>query len=548
MASKEVYVQPQHFVEEIDYHEIELLEVVGKGSFGVVWKGIWRDTYVAVKHIDSEAEKKAFSVEVRQLSRVSHPNIVKLYGACTHNPVCLVMEYAEGGSLYNVLHCRPKPYYTAGHAVSWALQCAQGVAYLHSMKPKALIHRDLKPPNLLLIMGGKVLKICDFGTACDKKTYMTNNKGSAAWMAPEVFEGSNYTEKCDIFSWGIILWEVLSRRKPFDEIAGSAYRIMWAVHLGERPPLIQGCPPPIEKLMTRCWDKDPSNRPTMEEAVHVMSRLFTFFSGYDEPVQYINDASTDESENEDMDTLGSQSSEFPCSTDLSRTQVKNSNINGSVGVVRPDLPPSMPVGKLPSPIELELPPNSWDPVRSSDEDDLEDEEVHQTLPGECVQNGSSSSGAAQEGLDNVYLVLDPQLHPVSPDTSCQESVQIFEQHKQLAQEFLKVQTEIAYLSRYMGQLAESLSEAEGLSQLDQQDSERHQEELRKLEAEKDGLLAFKHTLQRQLELLRGQQHPPVPSVSASSSHRVIPGSGRGAGGTPSAGSGSVDDNWVVLPS
>ena len=108
----------------------------------------------------------------------------------------------------------------------------QGVAYLHAMRPKPLIHRDLKPPNLLLEKGGVHLKICDFGTAADKRTQMTNNKGSAAWMAPEVFETSSYTEKCDVFSWGIILWEVLSRRKPFDEPDGTAYRIMWAVHTG----------------------------------------------------------------------------------------------------------------------------------------------------------------------------------------------------------------------------------------------------------------------------------------------------------------------------
>lgn len=90
--------------------------------------------------------------------------------------------------LFLVLHGRPAPRYAAGHAISWALQCARGVEYLHNMKPP-LIHRDLKPPNLLLVSSGTVLKICDFGTACDKKTYMTNNKGSAAWMAPEVFEG-----------------------------------------------------------------------------------------------------------------------------------------------------------------------------------------------------------------------------------------------------------------------------------------------------------------------------------------------------------------------
>lgn len=96
------------------------------------------------------------------------------------------MEYADGGSLYKVLHCNKKIQYSSGHAMSWARQCAEGVAYLHAMQPKPLIHRDLKPPNLLLIKGGTVLKICDFGTVTDKNTLMTNNKGSAAWMAPEV--------------------------------------------------------------------------------------------------------------------------------------------------------------------------------------------------------------------------------------------------------------------------------------------------------------------------------------------------------------------------
>ncbi|KAL4711526.1 hypothetical protein ACJJTC_000542, partial [Scirpophaga incertulas] len=288
----------QTFVEEIDYSEIRELSVVGKGAFGVVWKGLWRNTFVAVKHINSEAEKREFAIEVRQLSRVSHPNIVRLYGACTKGAhVCLVMEYAEGGSLYNVLHHRPKPKYTAAHAMSWAKQCAEGVAYLHAMKPKPLIHRDLKPPNLLLVAGGQRLKICDFGTAADKATYMTNNKGSAAWMAPEVFEGSTYTEKCDVFSWGIILWEVLSRRKPFEE-GGSAYRIMWAVHTGRRPDLIEGCPEPIEQLMTQCWHKMPSMRPSMAEVVKIMTMLCEFFPGADTPINY-EDCEDDDSESDE---------------------------------------------------------------------------------------------------------------------------------------------------------------------------------------------------------------------------------------------------------
>lgn len=275
------------FVEEIKYNELKFEEIVGKGAFGVVRRAMYHGHSVAVKLIETETEKKAFITELKQLSRVSHPNIVKLYGACTKHPVCLVMEYAEGGSLYNVLHgAGPQPSYSAAHAMSWALQCAKGVAYLHGMKPKALIHRDLKPPNLLLIMGGTVLKICDFGTACEFQTHMTNNKGSAAWMAPEVFEGCNYSEKCDVFSWGIILWEVFTRKKPFDEMGGPAFRIMWAVHNGARPPLIRNLPKPLELLMTRCWSGNHAERPSMAEVTRIMTRLSEFFTGADQPLVF----------------------------------------------------------------------------------------------------------------------------------------------------------------------------------------------------------------------------------------------------------------------
>ncbi|XP_058817161.1 mitogen-activated protein kinase kinase kinase 7 [Topomyia yanbarensis] len=283
------------FVTEIDITEVERIHMVGQGSFGTVYKGSWKGNYVAIKYITHETERNTFITEVKQLSRVAHPNIIGLYGACTKRPdVCLVMEYADG-SLHKTLHVSPKPYYTAAHAMSWARQCAEGVAYLHDMTPKPMIHRDLKPPNLLLVKNGTVLKICDFGSVADKSTRMTNLQGSAAWMAPEVFEGYTYTEKCDVYSWGIILWEVIAREQPFKYIENS-FAIMWRVHQGNRPQLIDGCPKPIEQLMTSCWNQDPANRPSMQEVVDTMNQLCKFFSGENEPIIYPKVSNDDKEE------------------------------------------------------------------------------------------------------------------------------------------------------------------------------------------------------------------------------------------------------------
>uniref|UniRef100_A0A2A4K9Y7 Mitogen-activated protein kinase kinase kinase 7 n=1 Tax=Heliothis virescens TaxID=7102 RepID=A0A2A4K9Y7_HELVI len=628
----------QTFVEEIDYNEIQELSVVGKGAFGVVWKGLWRNTLVAVKHINSEAEKREFSIEVRQLSRVSHPNIVRLYGACTKGAhVCLVMEYAEGGSLYNVLHNRPKPKYTAAHAMSWARQCAEGVAYLHAMKPKPLIHRDLKPPNLLLVGGGQRLKICDFGTAADKATYMTNNKGSAAWMAPEVFEGSTYTEKCDVFSWGIILWEVLSRRKPFEE-GGSAFRIMWAVHTGQRPNLIEGCPEPIEQLMTQCWHKVPAERPSMAKVVEIMKALCELFPGADTPINYDDcedDAASCSSDeympydtHDTCDTRDSPEPELslppapPRPRSFVETQVSKlqnlmaaeahpktsalpkdePDVHNRIGPVRipqqfkkPEsyteagrsvafvrtgssadaqdslrlaaspavfsesssprrlspianynvgnmnprhvdmdawpgadalrqedcnqnycerlaASPATPVkeyngnlsqrpidARYQTPLQIEVDPNSWElidvPIGYDDYVEVRNSagfDKYYTV-------GNSSASAGGEGaapppsepdpaLDSMHMMLDPHLRPISPDLNNEESKRIFEEHKQLAQEYLKTQTEFAYLSNHKAELEEKMDD----------DELRQKREIIQLEKEKDSLIKLYCSLKKQL--------------------------------------------------
>lgn len=103
-----------------------VLQKVGHGSYGVVYKAVWREHYVAVKEFGPKAEQKAIETEVKQLSRVQHPNIIALYGlAANQMSTYLIMEYAEGGSLYDFLHGKAKPYYSTAHAMSWARQCAE---------------------------------------------------------------------------------------------------------------------------------------------------------------------------------------------------------------------------------------------------------------------------------------------------------------------------------------------------------------------------------------------------------------------------------------
>ncbi|XP_014060452.1 mitogen-activated protein kinase kinase kinase 7 isoform X1 [Salmo salar] len=588
MSSADMLETPPGYpFEEIDYVDIEVEEVVGRGAFGVVCKAKWKGKDVAIKTIESESERKAFIVELRQLSRVNHPNIVKLYGSC-NSPVCLVMEYAEGGSLYNVLHgAEPLPCYTASHAMSWCFQCSQGVAYLHGMKPKALIHRDLKPPNLLLVAGGTVLKICDFGTACDIQTHMTNNKGSAAWMAPEVFEGSNYSEKCDVFSWGIILWEVITRRKPFDEIGGPAFRIMWAVHNGTRPPLIKSLPKPIESLMTRCWSKDPSQRPSMEEIVKIMTHLMRCFPGSDEPLQYPYQYS-DEGQSNSASSTGSY---VDCTSSKSDTNMEHGYSQGSNDTIkikpqfahqfRPKGDPlrSLPLSRGGSVESLSGRTHSLvaseSKRMSADLSELEHrvpfaaaarpqyKRGHrktasfgtildvpkivftasceaqrrrsvQDLPGICTESSQGSRNSSRSsspsvrmmppdktnsrgysfspddptdtnGSDNsipmAYLTLDHQLQPLAPCPNSKESMAVFEQHCKMAQEYLKVQTEIALLIQRRKELIAELDQDEK----DQQNTSRLVQEHKKLLEENKSLSTYYQKCKKQLELIRAQQ-------------------------------------------
>lgn len=178
--------------------------------------------------------------------------------------------------------------YRLEHALSWCLQCAYGVYYLHKHQ---LIHRDLKPlkyvescrlvsktknilltivsffSSLLLFDKGRLLKICDFGTVRQVTKEMTNNRGSSQWMAPEVFSSRHYSDKCDVFSWSIIFWEVLHRDEPFNWL-DNGLTISWAIsNKTERPPLSDDYPQMFRELLVKTWNQSPDERPTMEDII-----------------------------------------------------------------------------------------------------------------------------------------------------------------------------------------------------------------------------------------------------------------------------------------
>jgi len=137
-----------------------------------------------------------------------------------------------------------------------------------------LIHRDLKSPNILFSQSFKI-KLCDFGLSRIASSEMTNNIGTIAWIAPEMFTNKSYTQKVDVYSFGIILWELHARRHPFDNIPTISIPI--SVTRGERPEIPKECPPKYRTLIKKCWNKKNNKRPNFTD---ITKRLYALYRNY----------------------------------------------------------------------------------------------------------------------------------------------------------------------------------------------------------------------------------------------------------------------------
>ncbi|XP_073148452.1 probable serine/threonine-protein kinase SIS8 isoform X2 [Henckelia pumila] len=262
---------------EIPWEDITLGERIGLGSYGEVYRGDWHGTEVAVKRFldqDKIGESlEEFKSEVLLMKRLRHPNVVLFMGAVTRPPnLSIVTEFLPRGSLYRLIH-RPNNQLDERRRLRMALDTARGLNYLHTCTP-LIVHRDLKSPNLLVDKNW-VVKVCDFGLSRMKhNTYLSSRStaGTAEWMAPEILRNEPSNEKCDVYSFGVILWELFTLQQPWGGM--NPMQVVGAVGFQHRRLEIpDNMDPVVADIIRKCWQTDPKLRPSFTEIMALLKPL-----------------------------------------------------------------------------------------------------------------------------------------------------------------------------------------------------------------------------------------------------------------------------------
>lgn len=274
---------------QLEVSELALMDSLGSGAQAEVFRAVWwrklgRSTSaitVAVKRLHDSCGQRAHACE--SLTRkIKHPNLVKCFEATVKPPYIIVSELCAGGSLYNRLRDRSMPSLAWRQRLKILLDVAKGMEYLHNRTP-CILHRDLKSCNVLLVRPINsaadlpTAKVADFGLSrvlMSSQAWMTRCVGTWRWMAPEVFSRNDYDSKIDVFSFGILMFEVLSQEIPYADVwpvkAAVNPRIGLHIIKGHRPniKLVQpGCPSRVLQLMQECWAGPPADRPAFTEVV-----------------------------------------------------------------------------------------------------------------------------------------------------------------------------------------------------------------------------------------------------------------------------------------
>eukprot|EP01133_Synstelium_polycarpum_P017737 gene17737-21148_t len=245
---------------EVPFSELVLGMRIGRGGYGQVFRGSWRGTEIAVKMLFNDNMNPKLLSDLRKevdlLCKLRHPNIVLFMGACTEpEHPCIVTEYLVRGSLANLLLDETVQ-------MDWGVRLQLGL--------------DLKTDNLLVDDSWQV-KVADFGLATVKShTFAKTMCGTTGWVAPEVLAEEGYTEKADVYSFAIVLWELLTRLIPY---AGkNTMQVVRSIDRGERLSIPDWCPATYASLINRCWETDPAHRPSFPEILPMMEAMIAQYA------------------------------------------------------------------------------------------------------------------------------------------------------------------------------------------------------------------------------------------------------------------------------
>lgn len=307
LPSEEIEEKMKKFINwKLKHEDLILIKPIGSGGYADVYNGYHKPTgrVVAIKKLHnndfSVMSFESFYHEVDIMSNLDHFAILPFVGVCWNYPFYIVTEFMSGGSLFDRLHSKSRLLNDPTKLTIIALGVAQGMANFHSKK---MIHRDLKSLNILLD-ADDFPRICDFGMAIyqpKEGELLDSHVGTSQWMAPEVLSSQIYDSKIDVYSYGILLWEMLTHDIPYKGMKESQIA-KFVVQDDGRPLVPQNCPPKLKRLIRLCWDKNPEKRPCFQSIASAFELGEISFQGtnqskiqsYISQVQYDNNSITSE--------------------------------------------------------------------------------------------------------------------------------------------------------------------------------------------------------------------------------------------------------------
>lgn len=245
---------------------------IGKGEFGEVWLGEYQGSKVAIKMLKDLRDAKASQLFLREASVMTslrHPNLVCLIGVSLDEmPVYLITEYMAKGSLVEYLRSRGRAIISKQNLLDFARHICKAMVYLES---KSFVHRDLAARNVL-ISDENIAKVSDFGLTKEVFTNVEGAKLPVKWTAPEALRENKFTNKSDVWSFGILLWELYSfGRVPYPRV--TVEEVAQHVDRGYRMDAPDGCPDSVYSIMSECWKKDPSQRPNFTRIERLLQHI-----------------------------------------------------------------------------------------------------------------------------------------------------------------------------------------------------------------------------------------------------------------------------------